>query len=56
MAFKQLFSAEKHEGIQDEHRMLMDDLKISKDCVRVFHKKYFNFNFQSNDSFLLISD
>lgn len=34
MAFKQLFSAEKHEGIQDEHRMLMDDLKISKDCVR----------------------
>lgn len=36
MTFKQLFSAEKHEGIQDEHRMLMDDLKISKDCVR-FH-------------------
>lgn len=54
MAFKQLFSAEKHEGIQDEHRMLMDDLKISKDCVRGFHKKYFNF--QLNDSFLLISD
>lgn len=30
----QLFSDEKsHEGISDEHRMLMDDLKITPDSV-----------------------